>query len=103
MKQIEGVLKGRFDVAGLRVFRILMLHGQLEQKQVRAGEPEPTGWPGCGVPAEASLAYWLSGAPWVALCGSHISQLCVTPLLHACAYAFTRGLCCWHVSCHNII
>ncbi|KAG2453942.1 hypothetical protein HYH02_002145 [Chlamydomonas schloesseri] len=34
LKQTEAVVKARFDVAGLRVFRLLALRGQLEQKQI---------------------------------------------------------------------
>ncbi|GIL79813.1 hypothetical protein Vretimale_12430 [Volvox reticuliferus] len=34
LKQVEAVVKSRFDIAGLRVFRLLALRGQLEQKQI---------------------------------------------------------------------
>ncbi|KAG2434127.1 hypothetical protein HXX76_007854 [Chlamydomonas incerta] len=34
LKQTEAVVKARFDTAGLRVFRLLALRGQLEQKQI---------------------------------------------------------------------
>ncbi|GLC40692.1 hypothetical protein PLESTM_001102200 [Pleodorina starrii] len=34
LKQVEALVKSRFDVGGLRVFRLLALRGQLEQKQV---------------------------------------------------------------------
>ncbi|KAG2501534.1 hypothetical protein HYH03_000041 [Edaphochlamys debaryana] len=34
LKQVEAVVKCRYDAAGLRVFRLLALRGQLEQKQI---------------------------------------------------------------------
>ena len=44
-------MKARFDVAGLRVFRLLALRGQLEQKQVgasgRRGGGRRAGGPVC--------------------------------------------------------
>mmetsp|Transcript_28003 Transcript_28003/g.61450 ORF Transcript_28003/g.61450 Transcript_28003/m.61450 type:complete len:586 (+) Transcript_28003:89-1846(+) len=34
LKQIEAVIRDRFGVSGLRIFRLLLLKGQLEQKQI---------------------------------------------------------------------
>lgn len=34
LKQLEAVVKERFSVPGLRIFRLLLLRGQLEQKQI---------------------------------------------------------------------
>ncbi len=34
LKQVEAVVKCKFGVEGLRIFRLLALRGQLEQKQV---------------------------------------------------------------------
>lgn len=36
LKQVEAVVKCKFGVEGLRIFRLLALRGQLEQKQVGA-------------------------------------------------------------------
>lgn len=34
MQQVEAVIRDRFGNSGLRIFRLLLLKGQLEQKQV---------------------------------------------------------------------